>query len=97
MNDFFRLLSTLFIGILVGYTIQPVPKWLNNLFDNSNIFKFILIFINCIISTYPIDTSKIINSFISSVIILVIFFVFRYMDKKDKIDKIEEIEKKFIQ
>ena len=88
MNDFFRLLSTLLTGILLGYTLQPVPKWLNNLFDNSNIFKFIIIFITGIISTYPIDTSKIINSFISSVIILVIFFVFRY---------IEEIDKKFIQ
>ena len=84
MNDFLKLLSTLFTGILVGYTIQPVPKWLNNLFDNSNIFKFILIFINCIISTYPIDLSKIINSFISSVIILVIFSIFRYIDKKDE-------------
>ena len=91
MNDFLKLLSTLFTGILVGYTIQPVPKWLNNLFDNSNIFKFILIFINCIISTYPIDLSKIINSFISSVIILVIFSIFRYIDKKD--EKINEIKK----
>lgn len=91
MNDFLKLLSTLFTGILVGYTIQPVPKWLNNLFDNSNIFKFILIFINCIISTYPINLSKIINSFISSVIILVIFSIFRYIDKKD--EKINEIKK----
>jgi hypothetical protein len=91
MNDFFKLLSTLLTGILLGYTLQPVPKWLNNLFDNSNIFKFIIIFITGIISTYPIDISKIINSFISSVIILVIFFVFRY------IDKIEEKDKKFIQ
>ena len=95
MNDFLKLLSTLFTGILVGYTLQPVPKWLNNLYDNSNIFKFIIIFITGIISTYPIDSSKIINSFISSVIILVIFSVFRYIDEKDKKinEKINEIKK----
>jgi len=80
-NEFFKLISLLLTGILAGYTLQPVPKWLNKLFDNSNIFKFIIIFTIGITSTYPINKDKISNIFISSVIILVIFSVFRYIDE----------------
>jgi hypothetical protein len=80
-NDFFKLFSLLFIGIFAGYTLQPVPKWLNNLFINSNIFKFVIIFIVGINSVYPINKDKITNVFISSIIILVIFSLFRYIDE----------------
>lgn len=80
-NDFFKLVSLLLTGIFAGYTLQPVPKWLNKLFDNSNIFKFIIIFTIGITSAYPINKDKISNIFISSVVILVIFSVFRYIDE----------------
>jgi hypothetical protein len=80
-NEFFKLISLLLTGIFAGYTLQPVPKWLNKLFDNSNIFKFFIIFTIGITSTYPINKDKISNIFISSVIILVIFSVFRYIDE----------------
>ena len=80
-NDFFKLVSILLTGIFAGYTLQPVPKWLNKLFDNSNIFKFIIIFTIGITSAYPINKDKISNIFISSVVILVIFSVFRYIDE----------------
>jgi hypothetical protein len=90
-NDFFKLISLLLTGIFAGYTLQPVPKWLNKLFDNSNIFKFIIIFTIGITSVYPINKDKISNIFISSVVILVIFSVFRYIDtiyeKKEKDEK----------
>ena len=80
-NDFFKLVSLLLTGIFAGYTLQPVPKWLNKLFDNSHIFKFIIIFTIGITSAYPINKDKISNIFISSVVILVIFSVFRYIDE----------------
>jgi hypothetical protein len=79
-NDFFKLFSLLLTGIFAGYTLQPVPTWLNNLFINSNIFKFIIIFIIGITAVYPINKDKISNVFISSIIILVIFSLFRYID-----------------
>lgn len=79
-NDFFKLASLLITGIFAGYTLQPVPKWLNKLFDNSNIFKFLIIFIIGITATYPIDQNKISNIFISSIIILIIFEGLRYID-----------------
>ena len=80
-NDFFKLVSILLTGIFAGYTLQPVPKWLNKLFDSSHIFKFFIIFIIGITSAYPINKNKISNIFISSVVILVIFSVFRYIDE----------------
>jgi len=81
-NDFFKLFSLLLTGIFAGYTLQPVPIWLNNLFNNSNIFKFAIIFIIGITSVYPINKDKIANIFISSVIILAIFSLFRYIDEQ---------------
>ena len=95
-NDFFKLFSLLLTGIFAGYTLQPVPKWLNKLFDSSHIFKFFIIFIIGITSAYPINKNKISNIFISSVVILVIFSVFRYIDtiyeKNEKNEKNKKIE-----
>lgn len=93
-NDFFKLFSLLLTGIFAGYTLQPVPKWLNKLFDSSHIFKFIIIFTIGITSVYPINKNKISNIFISSVVILVIFSVFRYIDTiYEKYEKNKKKEK----
>ena len=93
-NDFFKLFSLLLTGIFAGYTLQPVPKWLNKLFDSSHIFKFFIIFVIGITSVYPINKNKISNIFISSVVILVIFSVFRYIDTiYEKYEKKEKKEK----
>ena len=89
LNDFLKLLATLFIGVFGGYTLNPIPKWLMNLFQNSKIFKFLILFMSGIISTYPTNVNKIIHSFISSIIILVIFSIFRYIDRRyEKKEKI---------
>jgi hypothetical protein len=79
-NDFVRLFSLILAGIYAGYTLQPVPKWLNMLFDKSQLFKFIIIMIIGITAVYPIDNNKLINITLSATIVLMLFEFFRKYD-----------------
>lgn len=69
-------------GVFAGYTLQPVPKWLNNLFDTSNILKFSVLFVGGAISVYPLTQENIITVTLCSVIILFLFQMARNYDKK---------------
>ena len=66
----------------MGYTLQPVPKWLNNLFDTSNILKFLVLFISGAIAVYPLTQENIIIVTLCSIIVLFLFQMARTHDKK---------------
>jgi hypothetical protein len=72
-------------GIFAGYTLQRVPTWLNKLFYESNIFKFIIIFlilsISDHLSDHLIEGKDIIYITGLSIFILVLFHIFRTFDK----------------
>lgn len=80
-NDFFRLASLIIAGVFAGYTLQPVPRWLNKLFDTSVAFKFFVMVVIGITAVYPVNKTKFIHILISSAIILAIFEVMRGYDK----------------
>jgi hypothetical protein len=79
-NDLFRLLLIILTGIFASYTLRPIPKWLDNLFNTSYILKFIIIIIIGILVVYPINKSKLINVILVSLIILILFEIFRNID-----------------
>lgn len=79
--DFFRLFSLVISGVFAGYTLQPVPKWLNNLFDTSILFKYMVLVIIGITALYPVNGKKMIDILISSGIILLLFAGLRHIDK----------------
>jgi hypothetical protein len=72
-NRTFRMFIFLFASVFLGYTLQPVPEWLNNIFDTSNIAKFLIIFTVGILSFYPLDKEEVKNIFIGTIITMVIF------------------------
>jgi hypothetical protein len=80
-NDFFRLASLILAGVFAGYTLQPVPRWLNRLFDTSVVFKFFVITVIGITAVYPLNKSKFVNVVISAALLLAIFEVMRGYDK----------------
>ena len=71
---YFILLTT---GVFMGYTLQPVPKYLDNIFNTSNIFKFIILFYAGIVSVYPVTYRNIIQIFLISLLIIIMFSFFR--------------------
>ena len=79
-NDFVRLLVLILGGIYAGYTLQPIPEWLNNLFNKSNVFKFLILMMIGLVASYPINEQKIMNVIIISIFILVFFELKRKID-----------------
>ncbi len=78
MYAFFMLLS----GIFLGYTLQPVPDWLNNIFNTSQLFKYIVIIIVGLTVAYPIDKTEFTAIIIMAAIILVMFKLMRIKIEK---------------
>lgn len=81
-NNYVRIFIMLICGVFMGYTLQPVPHWLTNLFDTSNIFKFFILFFAGVTAVYPLDNNEIYYIFFGSLLILVLFSFFRRYDKK---------------
>ena len=80
-NNYLRITLLLITGVFMGYTLQPVPKWLNKLFDTSQILKFFVLFIAGCIAVYPINKNNIIWVGLSSALTLVLFQLAREYDK----------------
>lgn len=87
-NDYFRIFFLILTGVFAGYTLQPVPKWLSNLFDKSEIFKFLVLFMVGSVAVHPIDKSKALKITIGAVVVLGLFYLARvfdgYLDNKKK-------------
>ena len=72
-DDMTRYLLLILTSVFAGYTLQPVPKALNNLFDNSQIFKFVVLFTVGCVAFYPVDHDKLVKITVSCLLLLLIF------------------------
>lgn len=73
-------------GVYMGYTLQPVPEWLNDLFNTSNPFKFVILFFTSIAATYPLNNESVMVALVSSFVVLTLFEVMR----NNKLNKNEQ-------
>jgi len=80
-NNYLRMVLLLISSVFMGYTLQPVPKWLNNLFDTSNILKFFILFISGSLVVYPLNEENIIYVTLCSILVLIIFNIARNYEK----------------
>ena len=85
-NKYSYTFTYILISIYIGYTLQPVPEWLNKLFNESNIFKFIILFLFMSLSFHGkpngITYEDITIISVSSICILTIFEYFRKIKNK---------------
>lgn len=84
-NDNLRIFLVLFSGVFLGYTALPMPKFLADLFENSNVFKFFVLIIVGTISFYPLDTNKFIILCITACSILLTFEFMRQLEGSELI------------
>jgi hypothetical protein len=80
-KDYLRIILLLVTGVFMGYTLQPVPKWLNKMFDTSHTLKFFVLFIAGCIAVYPVNKSTIIWIGLGSALTLGLFQAARKYDK----------------
>jgi hypothetical protein len=76
-NNIIRYLILLITGVFMGYTLQPVPEWLNNIFNNSNLFKFIILFYAGCSVVYPLTSENVVQIFIASLLTIILFNILR--------------------
>ena len=79
-NEYVRYYFIILVVINISYTLQPIPTTLNKLFKESNIFKFIVLFLGLILIQYPVDTAKIYISISIPIIILMMFGIMRNIE-----------------
>jgi hypothetical protein len=76
-----RIFLFLISSVFLGYTLHPVPKWLNNLFENNIIFKFFVMLIVSSIAVYPMSKQEFLYIILFSIIVLSIFELLRLFDQ----------------
>ena len=79
-NNYIRSFCFLLASVWLGYTLQPVPDWLNIMFDTSNIIKFIVIFTVGILSFYPLDEEEVKNIFVGTILVMMLFKYLRTIE-----------------
>ena len=58
-NQYIRVFVFVLAAVYAGYTLRPVPKTLEKLFDNSNLFKFIILFFLTCSMLYPLNEKNV--------------------------------------
>jgi hypothetical protein len=91
-NDYLRTFLLTVAGVYAGYTLQPVPRKLNKLFDTSTPFKFLILFIMILTAYYPIDNHKVILALLIPILVLTFFEFLRQADDMEGEDLIGSIK-----
>ena len=82
-NDWLRSLLLIIVSIFAGYTLQPVPTKLNNIFNTSTSFKYMILFVLLLTAFYPLDNRKVILSLVIPILTLALFEFLRKVDDMD--------------
>ena len=100
-HHFIKYFIIILTSVYAGYTLQPVPAWINYLFDNSHVFKFMILFLIGLSNFTPFkNNDQIYQLAIVCLTILIIFYFYRKLDpyfcKKEKFDnKTESFKNNF--
>jgi hypothetical protein len=76
--------------VLGGYTLLPLPRWLQYQFENSNVFKFFILVIIGVTALWPINGQKLQHIIATAIIILLFFHLLRSFDEKGPIEMVRD-------
>ena len=76
-NNVVRLFVLAVASVCTGYTLYPVPDFLNKMFDTSIIFKYLILMLVLAASIFPLDESKTILVLGVPVLVLCMFEAMR--------------------
>lgn len=79
-----KLAAGIAFGILLGYTLQPVPKWMNRIFDNSQIAKFLILMAVGFTMLPSLSTTNVAYLAVICASVLALMHVARTMDKDER-------------
>jgi len=79
-NNYTRIAILIITGVFMGYTLQPVPTWLNNIFNTSHVFKFIILYLAGLVAVYPVSEENMKWVFFGTVLALTLFQIMRQFD-----------------
>jgi hypothetical protein len=73
-----KVVLVLLFSIMAGYTLNPVPEMMKNLFHNSHLFKFFVLFMLALLTTNgQVTTHRMLLCGVSVIVVLLIFHLIR--------------------
>lgn len=84
-NDMFRLFVLAVASVYTGYTLYPVPKFLDDMFYTSNLFKYLILLLVLGASIYPLNDTKTYMIFVVPLLVLLFFQFLRNYEKEGSI------------
>ena len=69
-NEHFNLFAAILLTLLIGNTIKPVPPVLENLFNTSFLFNYVILVAFITRAFYPVTNQKLILILVFSFVLL---------------------------
>jgi hypothetical protein len=76
-NNYVRMFVFVVAAVYAGYTLMPVPKRLENMFNNSELFKYFVLFFVAASMMHPLDETKVKICLIVPIFVLLLFRMLR--------------------
>jgi hypothetical protein len=84
-NVHFRYAVLVIVSVFAGYTLQPVPKYLNSLFDTSILLKYAIQVLVLATAAYPLNDENIFPVLLAPVVVLGIFELLRKFESSKEL------------
>ena len=80
-NDHIRMFVMLVASVYAGYTLYPVPANLDKMFNESNVFKYFILFFGAVIALYPVNEHSLALCATGPILVLGFFELIRRHNK----------------
>jgi hypothetical protein len=82
-----RYISVALGAVYVGYTLQPIPKVLDNLFKTSQVFKLVCVVVFLLNVMGKLTVNALLVALVAAVVVLSLFEYLRVFDQEVVVEK----------
>jgi glycerol uptake facilitator-like aquaporin len=70
-----KITLALLSATFIGYTLKPVPAWLTELFNESVVFKGVILLIFALVVSHPLNNKKLLALLVGVPVVLIIYYL----------------------
>lgn len=81
-NRIFRIVVVVITSVFTGYTLYPVPQFLDSMFYTSSLFKYLILMFAIASSMYPLNEQTVLLAVVVPAVVLYTFHFLRKYNEK---------------
>ena len=83
-NEHIRMIFVIILSVFIGYTLMPLPKKIETLFKESQLFKFAVLFLMGLITFNPSSVKGMVWIVVVPILFLLVLHLLRKAEEDEK-------------